>query len=44
VGISDEILDICDDYVYIQQRGSVRSMNAAVAGSIAMNSFADQWS
>lgn len=39
VGITKETLDLCDRFVYIPQYGSVRSMNAAVAGSIAMNDF-----
>ena len=39
VGITPETLALCDRYVYIPQYGSVRSMNAAVAGSIAMNDF-----
>ena len=39
VGITKETLDLCDRSVYINQYGSVRSMNAAVAGSIAMNDF-----
>ena len=39
VGITPETLALCDKYVYIPQYGSVRSMNAAVAGSIAMNDF-----
>jgi tRNA G18 (ribose-2'-O)-methylase SpoU len=39
VGITPETLELCDRYVYIPQYGSVRSMNAAVAGSIAMNDF-----
>lgn len=39
VGITKETLDLCDRCVYIPQWGSVRSMNAAVAGSIAMNDF-----
>lgn len=38
-GISKETLDICDDFIHIPQYGSVRSMNAAVAASIAMNDF-----
>lgn len=38
-GISKEVLDICDDYIHIPQYGSVRSMNAAVAASIAMNDY-----
>jgi len=39
VGITPETLELCDRYVFINQYGSVRSMNAAVAGSIAMNDF-----
>lgn len=39
VGITQETLTLCDRFVYIPQYGSVRSMNAAVAGSIAMNDF-----
>ncbi len=39
VGITPETLVLCDRFVYIPQYGSVRSMNAAVAGSIAMNDF-----
>lgn len=39
VGITQETLALCDRYVFIPQFGSVRSMNAAVAGSIAMNDF-----
>lgn len=38
-GISKEVLDICDDFVHIPQYGSVRSMNAAVAASIAMQDY-----
>lgn len=38
-GISKEVLDLCDSLVYIPQYGSVRSVNAAVAGSIAMNDY-----
>ena len=39
VGITQETLALCDRFVFIPQFGSVRSMNAAVAGSIAMNDF-----
>jgi tRNA G18 (ribose-2'-O)-methylase SpoU len=38
-GISDETLSICDKFIFIPQYGSVRSMNAAVAASIAMNDY-----
>jgi len=43
VGITPETLELCDRYVYIPQYGSVRSMNAAVAGSIAMNDFVGKY-
>ena len=36
-GISRELLDICDDYIYIKQWGSVRSMNVASCASIVMH-------
>jgi tRNA G18 (ribose-2'-O)-methylase SpoU len=39
VGITPETLALCDHFVFIPQFGSVRSLNAAVAGSIAMNDF-----
>jgi tRNA G18 (ribose-2'-O)-methylase SpoU len=39
VGITPETLALCDKFVFIPQYGSVRSLNAAVAGSIAMNDF-----
>jgi tRNA G18 (ribose-2'-O)-methylase SpoU len=38
-GITSETLELCDYFVYIPQYGSVRSLNAAVAGSIAMSDF-----
>jgi len=39
VGITEETLQLCEKCVYIPQYGSVRSLNAAVAGSIIMNDF-----
>lgn len=36
-GISHELLSICDDFVYIKQWGSVRSMNVASCASIVMH-------
>ena len=42
-GIPSEILDICDDYVEIPSLGSVRSLNAAVAGSIAMYDYVSKF-
>jgi tRNA G18 (ribose-2'-O)-methylase SpoU len=38
-GISQELLNICDKFIHIPQYGSVRSVNAAVAASIAMNDY-----
>jgi len=38
-GVSQEVLNICDKFVHIPQYGSVRSVNAAVAASIAMNDY-----
>lgn len=39
VGIPSELLDICDDVVYIPQYGSVRSLNVGTASGIAMYDF-----
>lgn len=39
VGITPETLELCDKFVYIPMYGSVRSLNAAVAGSIIMNDY-----
>ena len=39
LGITKETLELCDYFVYIPQYGSVRSLNAAVAGAISMNDF-----
>ncbi|MEN9692635.1 MAG: hypothetical protein RLZZ330_279 [Actinomycetota bacterium] len=36
LGLSAEALAVCDDFFEISQAGSVRSMNASVAGAIAM--------
>jgi tRNA G18 (ribose-2'-O)-methylase SpoU len=43
VGITAETLALCDVCVFIPQFGSVRSLNAAVAGSIAMNDFVTKY-
>lgn len=40
-GIPQEILDKCHAIVAINQRGSVRSLNVAVAAGIVMNSYCD---
>lgn len=36
-GLSDDILDLCDDYVYIPMIGSVRSLNVGTASGILMS-------
>lgn len=36
IGLEPEILNLCKDVVYIRQYGSVRSLNASCASSIAM--------
>ena len=36
IGISQDLLDLCDDIVYIPQYGSVRSLNVGTASGIAM--------
>lgn len=41
-GIPKEILDKCDAVVAIKQRGSVRSLNVAVAAGIAMYTYSEQ--
>ena len=38
-GLSAEVLDMCDDMVYIQQKGSVRSLNVACAASVIMAEY-----
>ena len=38
-GIPKELLDICDDIVYIKQYGSVRSLNVGTASGIAMYDY-----
>jgi tRNA G18 (ribose-2'-O)-methylase SpoU len=43
VGITPETLELCEKFVYIPQYGSVRSLNAAVAGSIIMNDFVTKY-
>jgi tRNA G18 (ribose-2'-O)-methylase SpoU len=40
LGVSEATLELCSHRVVIEQRGSVRSMNAATAASIAMYDFA----
>jgi len=38
-GIAPEILDLCDDVVYIPQYGSVRSLNVGTASGIIMYDY-----
>lgn len=42
-GLSKDALDNCDRMVYIQQFGSVRSLNVACAASILMYEYTKQW-
>jgi tRNA G18 (ribose-2'-O)-methylase SpoU len=39
IGIPQELLDLCDDIVYIPQYGSVRSLNVGTASGIAMYDY-----
>ena len=39
VGIPQNVLDLCDDIVYIPQYGSVRSLNVGTASGIAMYDY-----
>lgn len=41
-GLPKEILDICNDFVYISQYGSVRSLNVGCASAISMFSYMSQ--
>ena len=38
-GIHKEILDLCDEVIYIPQRGSVRSLNVGTCSGIVMNDY-----
>ena len=42
IGIPQDVLDMCDDVVYIPQYGSVRSINVGCASSIIMNQYCDK--
>jgi len=37
LGIKEEILELCEEFVYIKQFGSVRSLNVGTASGIIMN-------
>ena len=38
-GVKDSILDLCDDYIYIDMNSSVESLNVGVATSIILYEF-----
>jgi len=42
-GLTDEMIDLCDQIVLIPQHGSVRSLNAGVASGIAMYDFVSKF-
>ena len=39
IGVPEDVLNICDDILYIPQYGSVRSINVGCASSIIMNNY-----
>jgi tRNA G18 (ribose-2'-O)-methylase SpoU len=39
IGIPKEVLDMCDDVVYIRQFGTVRSLNVGTASGIVMYDY-----
>ena len=41
IGVPQNVLEMCDDIVYIPQYGSVRSINVGCASSIIMNRYCD---
>ena len=43
VGLTPEIINVCNSVVYIKQYGSVRSLNAATASGIVMNDFINKF-
>jgi tRNA G18 (ribose-2'-O)-methylase SpoU len=43
VGLSVGMQNMCDEFVYIQQFGSIRSLNVATASGIAMNDFVSKY-
>lgn len=42
IGIPQDVLELCDDVVYIPQYGSVRSINVGCASAIIMNQYCDK--
>ena len=43
VGLSNQMQSMCEEFVYIEQFGSVRSLNVATASGIAMNDFVSKF-
>lgn len=43
VGLTPEMISLCDEIVHIKQFGSVRSLNAATASGIVMNDFVTKY-
>ena len=39
IGVPENVLDMCDDLLYIPQYGSVRSINVGTASGIIMNNY-----
>ena len=39
IGVPEDVLNMCDDILYIPQYGSVRSINVGCASSIIMNNY-----
>jgi tRNA G18 (ribose-2'-O)-methylase SpoU len=39
IGIDKEVLEVCHDLIYIEQYGSVRSLNVGTASGIAMYDY-----
>jgi tRNA G18 (ribose-2'-O)-methylase SpoU len=39
IGVPEDVLDMCDDVLYIPQHGSVRSINVGCASAIIMNNY-----
>lgn len=44
LGIKEEILELCDEFIYIKQYGSVRSLNVGTASGIIMNHVSNYFS
>lgn len=42
-GLTDEVMDLCDHLIYIEMRGSVRSLNCGTASGIAMFDYSNKF-